>query len=152
MKEQHPDDQQSSEQPPKPQGGGEPPDWREARRQERERRRAERRERGSGWIIGAVLVLLGIIFLLQTLNISYLQNWWALFILIPAFGAFAGAWRIYEETGKITPSMAGPIVGGLLLLFLTVLLLFNLPIGPYWPVLLIAIGVAILLGAFSSRR
>jgi hypothetical protein len=42
------------------------------------------RHRGSGWIWGLGLVALGVIFLLQNFGIFIMNNWWAIFILIPA--------------------------------------------------------------------
>jgi hypothetical protein len=48
---------------------------------------SEIKHHSGNWIGGAVLIGLGIIFLLQNfMNIS-LANWWALFIMIPAIGA-----------------------------------------------------------------
>ena len=44
------------------------------------------KSRRSSWIGGVILVFLGVLFLLQ--NIGWLArdgNWWAVFILIPAF-------------------------------------------------------------------
>ena len=71
-----------------------PVDRREARRQ--------RREGTGGWIVGVILIVLGGLFLLQNsgaLRIP-LTSWWALFILIPALGAFERAWRVYRSTGN----------------------------------------------------
>jgi len=45
----------------------------------------------GGLIIGGALIVFGLIIMLQNMGLMYLQNWWALFILIPAFGSFAAA-------------------------------------------------------------
>ena len=57
----------------------------------------------SGWILGLVLIAVGGVFLLQNSGFPVLVgNWWALFILIPAIGAFAAAWTLYQQTGQLT--------------------------------------------------
>lgn len=122
-------------------------DWRELRRQERAARRAERHPASPSWVGGAILILLGGIFLLQNTGlIESFDNWWALFILIPAVGSFATAWRMYQQAGqRWTPVATGPLVGGLVLSSLTAMFLFGLDIGMWWPLFLIAGGIATLL-------
>ena len=87
---------------------------REARWRRIEERRAARRGRyGSRWIGGAVLIALGIILLLSSLGSFYLENWWALFILIPAIGAFGNAAR-HEIVDHLTAHIADGLVEVLL--------------------------------------
>jgi hypothetical protein len=123
-------------------------DWREQRRAEREARREARRQRHAGrpygWIGGAILILLGVVFLLQNMGIPFLANWWALFIFIPAFGAFAAAWENYRNNGRLTRGGAGSLAGGLLLSILALVFLANLDLGLFWPILLIAGGLILL--------
>lgn len=128
-------------------------DWRELRRQERAARRAERHAGGYSWVGGVVLILLGAIFLLQNTGLMRgFDNWWALFILIPAVGAFASAWRMYQHAGNAwTPAATGPLLGGLVLSSLAAMFLFGLDIGMWWPLFLIGGGVAALLGARQWR-
>ena len=127
-------------------------DWREQRRAEHQARREARWQRRSGrhygWFGGAILILLGVIFLLQNLGLPYLANWWALFILIPAFGAYVAAWNMFQENGRFTRSGAGSLTVGILLTILAVTFLFNLATGLFWPILLIAGGVVLLATAF----
>lgn len=138
--------------PPPPSADPLPPtpstDWRELRRQERAARRAERHAGGYSWVGGVVLILLGAIFLLQNTGLMRgFDNWWALFILIPAVGSFATAWRMYQQAGKAwTTAAAGPLLGGLVLSSLAAMFLFGLDIGMWWPLFLIIGGIAILLG------
>ncbi|MCE7983123.1 MAG: hypothetical protein DYG89_18220 [Caldilinea sp. CFX5] len=133
------------------------PDWRELRRQERAARRAERhadREaHGYNWIGGVVLILLGGLFLLQNTGlIERFENWWALFILIPALGSFTNAWHQYQAAGnRWTPAATGPLMGGLILSAITAMFLFGWNIGLWWPLFLIAGGIAVLLGASQWR-
>ena len=128
-------------------------DWRELRRQERTARRAERHAGGYSWVGGVVLILLGAIFLLQNTGLMRgFENWWALFILIPAASSFATAWRLYQQAGKAwTPAATGPLLGGLILSSLAALFLLGLDIGMWWPLFLIMGGIAILLGVRQWR-
>jgi hypothetical protein len=144
-------DEQPAGQTPNP-----PPvyqDWRaerDARRAERrawreQRRAAWRRSPGYGWAGGALLILLGVIFLMRNFGLVYPFNWWALFILLPAFGAFSAAWTLYWQAGRLGAPARGALIGGTLLTLVAVTFLFNLNWGLVLPVLLILAGIAMLL-------
>jgi hypothetical protein len=126
-------------------------DWRDVRRSEREARRAERHARrasnNTAWIGGIVLIALGIIFLLQNVRGFYLNNWWALFILIPALGSFADAWNIYRQQGRLSRRVRGALVSGCVFLLVTATFLFNWNWGIILPVLLIVWGITLLLNS-----
>jgi hypothetical protein len=155
---------QSSSNPPNVnQPNSAPPvDWRTLRRQERKQRRAMRHEmraqryawRGSnGWMIGAVFILIGVLLMLQNLGAVELRNGWALFILIPAFGSLAAAWRIFENNGAlVSPIVIGPLFTSLILFAITAAFLFELNWGILGPVLLILLGVSALLGTLFWQR
>jgi cation transport ATPase len=123
-------------------------DWREQRRAEHWARREARWQRHAGrsygWIGGAILILLGVTFLLQNLGLPYLPNWWALFILIPAFWAYVAAWNIYQDHSRLTRGGAGSLTVGILLTILALVFLLNLDVGLFWPVLLIVGGLVLL--------
>jgi hypothetical protein len=145
-------------QPPDAPPGAPPPvyrDWREQRRAERQARREARWQRRAGrsfgWIGGAILILLGVALLLQNLGVPFLANWWALFILIPAFWAFAAAWNSYQDNGRLTQGGAGALTGGILLTILALVFLMNLNLGLFWPVLLIVGGLVLLTTVFLPR-
>ena len=130
-------------------------DWRKQRQAERwARREARWQSRGGGaygWIGGTILILLGIIFFLENLHITVLQNWWALFIMIPALGAYAGAWNLYRQAGRFTQGAAGSLTAAILLTGLSLIFLFNLAVSILWPVLLIVGGALLLAAAFWPR-
>ncbi len=131
------------------------PDWREMRRQERAQRRAERGSGGGAWISGVILIGIGILFLLQNMYGLQIHNWWALFILLPAVGSLAGAWRIFQNNGGVfTLALFVPLAIGLMLLVVTAAFLFDYFIN--WtlivPALLIVFGVIVLLGNFVERK
>jgi len=107
---------------------------------------------GSAWIAGVILIVVGLVVLVQNLNLLgpnfRLNNVWALFILIPALGSLFQVWRDFQENGRLTYRSRGPLVGGLVLLFVTAVFLLNLDWGKVWPVFLILAGLGALLGAF----
>ena len=130
---------------PGPDASQPPSRWeeREARREARREAHGERR-----WIWGAILILLGVIFLLQNAGIFLVNNWWALFILIPAFGAFAAAWETYRGAGnRLTAGARGSAIGGFILLLVAAAFLFNFNWTFFWPLLIILAGIALLSNA-----
>ena len=139
-------------QPPTPDPNTPPPvyrNWREQRRAERRARHEARWQRHAGrhygWIGGSFLVLLGVALLLENMGIPFFTNWWALFILIPAGWAYVGAWDIYQDNGRFTRGGASSLTVGILLTLLAFVFLLNIAVNLFWPVLLIAGGVALLL-------
>ncbi|MBE3064006.1 MAG: hypothetical protein IMZ69_03190 [Spirochaetes bacterium] len=86
------------------------------------------------------------VFLLTNVAGVSLQNWWALFILIPALGSLWTAYTMFKRSGgKFTAASRGPLVGGLVLLGVTAMFLFSLDWEKAWPVLLIVAGAAVLI-------
>lgn len=109
-------------------------------------------ENRSSWVGGAVLIGLGIIFLMQNFGIYRLDNWWALFILIPAFSALGAAWTHYRNNGgHFSPAMTGSLVTGVLLTLLSTAFLFGLNFGMVWPVFMILGGLSILFASMAER-
>ena len=130
---------------PAPYFGDERDQWRAQRRARRDERRAARHANGP-WIGGAVLILLGVIFLLQNIGLATLNNWWALFILIPALGSFSTAYALYRNSGdRLTYAARGSLIGGLVFTLLAFAFLFELSFGVFAPVLLIVAGIGLLL-------
>jgi hypothetical protein len=130
--------------------------WREQRRAERLTRREARWQRHAsrpyGWIGGAILILLGATLLLQNMGLPFLTNWWALFILIPAFWAYVGAWNSYLDNHRLTRGGVDSLTVGILLTVLALVFLLNLEVGLFWPILLIAGGLALLGTALFSKE
>jgi hypothetical protein len=108
----------------------------------------EKNNRNNSWLGGAVLIILGIWFLVQNIAGVSLGNWWALFILLPALWSFWRAWTLYQQDGKITHRVANAVYGGLFPFTIAVIFLFNLNFGKLWPVFLIVLGI----GAFFGLR
>lgn len=101
----------------------------------------------QSWFPGVVLILIGVVFLLKNYFPEYaLTNWWALFILFPAFGSFSRAIEIVRQDG-FSRSARSNLFWGLFFTLLSASFLFNLNFSLIWPVFLIIGGVAMLLGA-----
>lgn len=108
--------------------------------------RVGRRDSGR-WMPGVVLVVLGVIFLMTNLTGFELNNWWALFILIPAFGSFARAYDLYRSGSGFEGQMLSAVLGGALMTCVACVFLFGLSWAVFGPVLLIMLGGGLLLTA-----
>jgi len=118
--------------------------------------RMERTERRSphnaSWFVGIILILLGIIFILQNMDIQLFENWWALFILIPAVGCFASAWNVFQDHEKqFTASVVSAIFFGFIFTLVSIVFLLNLSWNGLWPIILIMVGINIFIGSFLKK-
>jgi uncharacterized membrane protein HdeD (DUF308 family) len=119
----------------------------EAEKENKEEKRAPDRS-NQNWVVGLVLILIGAIFLFANVTDFYLDNWWALFILIPAVSNFANAWRHHQRHGRFTKTVRGSVTGGLILTVVAFTFLFDWDWGLIWPVFLIIGGMGLLLGGW----
>ncbi len=124
------------------------------RLEERWQRRQERHAwsgRGT-WFGGAALILIGLLLLSQNMKLITFENWWALFIFLPAFGSFGTAWRIVQESdGHFTTRARGAAILGLLLTLVAAMFLFNLNWTIFGPGLLILAGLGLLVNAMLPQ-
>jgi len=106
--------------------------------------------------IGLVFIGGGAIVLLNQTGILSLElNWWAFFILFPAFGALSGAYNRYRATNNLFDmGVMMPALIGLFMVALTFNFLFgdlwNINWNLYWPIILIIIGLSMIFG--RSRK
>jgi hypothetical protein len=108
---------------------------------------------GNPWIAGVVLVLLGTAFLLHNMGISTLDNWWALFILLPALGSLSAAWRSYQETGgQLTMAAQAALFIGLILLGMTAAFLFEINLTYIGPMFFLVAGGYLIYKALRSQE
>jgi hypothetical protein len=102
--------------------------------------------------IGLVFIFGGAVVLLNQLNILPFElNWWALFILFPAFGALTSAYNRYRSTNVLFEmGVMIPALVGLFMLLLSMSLLvgdaINLNLRVYWPIILIVLGLGLIIG------
>jgi hypothetical protein len=107
------------------------------------------RRRNNGLFWGFALVLVGIIFLIREFTGFEFRNWWALFILIPAIGSFSTAWYAFQRDNRINEAVRGSLGGGLIVLTIAVMFLFDMNWSHWWPLMLIVPGFVMLLNGFS---
>lgn len=105
--------------------------------------------KGSNWIVALVMIVVGIGLLTSNFTGFSFNNWWALFMLIPAIAMLRSVWVDYQANGRITGKSTGPLIGGLATLVMMGVFLFNLSWSGLWPLGLIFGGIAVWLG---SRR
>jgi len=109
-----------------------------------ETRSARRKSSGAFW--GLVLIIAGlIIFAQQTGLLSERLNWWALFILIPAFTSIARGFNAWQKLGKFDTAARSAIGGGVMILTVALIFLFGLDWSIYWALMVIAAGFSVFL-------
>jgi hypothetical protein len=111
-----------------------------------------RRGPGSsfGWVSGLILIVLGVVFMLQSAGIM-VGNWWTIFIFIPALVSFYNAFRAWRKDGRFSAAASGSLTGGLLLSTVGTILALGLDWSKAWPAILIAIGLGLILGSLLGR-
>ncbi|MEM7117773.1 MAG: hypothetical protein AAF614_35410 [Chloroflexota bacterium] len=106
----------------------------------------QERDGFNNWITGVVLIGVGIILVASNLTGFSFQNWWALFILIPAIYQLSIVWRGYQENGRLTSASTGPLIGGLgALAVAAVFLIDGISWGVIWPIAFVFGGISLLL-------
>ena len=110
--------------------------------------RAARRSNAALWG-GVALVAFGVIALMDNfgLHLRFGFNWWAFFMLVPGAIILKNAYEAYQASGYLTRQTRTHLVAGSVLVAMAVIFLVGLELSALWPLLLIAGGAAILLGA-----
>lgn len=101
-------------------------------------------EHNNGLFLGVVFILVGLGFLLSRFTNFHFDNWWALFIFIPALISLSRAWQGYQANGRLSEADGGALMGGLFMLLIASIFLFGLSWSIMWPFVLIIIGVGTL--------
>lgn len=111
-----------------------------------------RRRGGEGsWMVGLVLIALGIAFFLERNGVIVLVgNWWAIFIYLAALASFAAAWRSYRSRGSFGPAAGNGLTWGLVLTTVATIFLLDLAWSMWWPAIVIAVGVGIVAGSMLA--
>lgn len=107
----------------------------------------ENEGRNHSAIIAGVMILVGLVLVGANLLGTTLDNWWALFMLIPAFFLLAAVWRDYKENGRLTSKSTGFLIASLAIFTMVAIFLFDLNWGVLWPLAFIFGGIAVLLGS-----
>ena len=112
------------------------------------------KQSSSLWI-GLIFIIGGATVLLNQMGVlSFELNWWALFILLPAFAILNGAYNRYRATNDLfSTQVTFPALLGLFMVALSFRLLvggsWNFNWNLYWPLILILIGLGMV---FSRSR
>lgn len=104
----------------------------------------------KGWVPGLILIAIGAFFLVNNFTNFHLTNWWALFILIPAFGSLSNFVRAYSVSGRLSGEARSSLIWGLILTFIAATFIFGWNWGIVWPVLLIIGGLGALLSGLKE--
>jgi hypothetical protein len=107
------------------------------------------RQRSGNITGGLILIGIGTFFLLSQLINFHIHNWWALFILIPAFHNLNEAWQGYQANGRLRSHARQSLMGGIFLSMVAAFFLLNLSWNIFWPLMLIMVGVSALLNGRS---
>lgn len=105
------------------------------------------RRRSGNTTGGLILIGIGAFFLLSQVSGIFIHNWWALFIMIPAFHNLNEAWQSYQENGRLVNHARHSLMGGLFLSMVAAFFLLNVSWSLFWPIALILAGVGALLNA-----
>lgn len=108
----------------------------------------DRRKRNR-LFLGFLLILAGGLLLLQRFTNFDFTNWWALFILIPAFGAFSSAWIMFQNSGRFTEGVRSSLGGGLVVLTVALIFLLNLDWSVWWPLMVLVPGFSMFMSGFT---
>ena len=92
------------------------------------------------------LVLVGVLFLLNNLGITYIRtyNWWAVFILAPGLNMLAQAYSRYQDASRFTRGARRAGLLGFFLVALALSFLFDLSWALLGPAFLILAGLYLL--------
>jgi hypothetical protein len=96
---------------------------------------------------GSIVIWLGVTFYLQQLGYLASNDWWAYFIVgIGVILVLEGGFLFARGRRGL-----GPIIGGAVLIFIGGSSILNAATNA-WPLILVAIGVAVIVGGFAARR
>lgn len=112
------------------------------------------RQRGSrdGTLWGGiVLITLGAVFLLRSVTGFSFDNWWAIFILIPAVSGLATATTLTRRHG-FNYAARSALMGSLFPLTVALIFIFELDWGVYWPLFIMLGGLSALSASIGTGR
>ena len=95
---------------------------------------------------GIILIIVGLVFLLRELNVLELNNWWALFMLIPVVSLLNNAWSAFRAHERMTQGSLRSLSWAFLIGLIAAVFLFDLDWDFIWPVMLIGFGLNMVIG------
>lgn len=100
----------------------------------------------AGLGAGAVMILVGVIFLMGTSGITILgYSPWLLFALVPVYAIGVAAYKCYKEEGRLTRRVFAIAVFALVPLAYIAAMVLGFSISSLWPLGIIVVGVSFVL-------
>jgi hypothetical protein len=111
-----------------------------------------RRGETASWLVGVVLIVLGVAFFLEQAGVIVMpESWWSVFIYLAAIGSFATSWSAYRARGSFGPAAGSSLTWGLVLTVVASIFWFDLAWSRWWPAILIAVGVGIVISNWMGN-
>ncbi len=106
--------------------------------------------------VGIVIVLIGVGFLLYNFNVRlpflYLNNWWALFILIGAIGPLGQALQAWRKKGGFDANVLHFLTFAAIIVTISLFLFFSVNWSFWWPVFIIYGGLWAMTRSTAGRN
>ncbi len=97
----------------------------------------------AGQWTGAVMILVGVIFLMGTSGITILgYSPWMLFALVPVYAIGVAAYKCYKEEGRLTRRVFAIAVFALVPLAYIAAMVLGFSVSGLWPLGIIVVGVS----------
>ena len=116
-------------------------------------RREDRKSGGGGLFFGLVMIVIGAGYMLH--NAGYLpaiDNWWSLFMLLPAVGLLSAAIDAYRRHGEWGTDVTLLLIGSLIFVGFTTIFLFELNFSWFLPLVLIGGGLLLVAVQLFKRN
>ncbi len=105
----------------------------------------------TGSLVGGIsIIIVGIAFLTHNIFHNF-YNWWAIFLFIPVVVLIANIYNSYKKGRKINEAISS-FLGAVIIAAIAILFLLNVALGALWPLILIAGGIAIILGTLGNKK
>ncbi len=105
----------------------------------------EKKQSGIARWGGLALVLFGSAFFVSAVFGFRLENWWALFILMPALVMFGGGWALpRQDNGRFSLGSRFFFASGLVVSVVAGMFLLNMDWSVWWPLMIAAPGFSLL--------
>ncbi len=114
---------------------------------------AKKDDRLGPFIGGSILIWLGLSFFLAQTNVISWAFWWAYFMI--GLGAILAVFGLFRwKTGAARQDASGMVIGGFVVAIIGAFFAAASAIdfGTYWPFLLVAIGIIVIIAAIVSGR
>lgn len=102
------------------------------------------------WFWPIILVAAGLFLLARNLNLINVHlNWWAGFIFIPVVGSLAGALGAFQKSKRFDAAVRNALGSAIVVGTVATMFLFDVSWHHFWPLMLIAPAISMLLNGIS---